>query len=267
MAPRRNAPLIGLLVLAAALSAVLAGCTESESPEPEPTASPPPLVVVELEFGVWGTDEEVAAYRDVVEVYDEETDEVTIELITYATHRELLTAVKAGEIPDVFLSDRSDLAYLLDEGVTQPIGERLDERDVEFGDDYSRAALEAFSFDRDLQCMPYGISPLVVYYNTALVDFERMAERELDVPNLERRTSASGGPSKSSGWPPSSPPGRDAEPAASTCRRPSTGCHPSSSAAAAASSTTTTSPPRWTSPPTTVARPSSSRCRCCATRA
>ena len=181
MSARGRTPLLAVLALSAALTA----CTDSGTPNPEPTSSPPPLVVVDLEFGVWGTEEEVAAYRDVVEVYDEETDEVNVELTTYATHRELIEAIKQGDVPDVFLADRADLAYLLDEGVSQPIGERLDERDVDFGDDYSRAALEAFSFDRDLQCMPYGISPLVVYYNTALVDFELMAERGLEVPNLD----------------------------------------------------------------------------------
>ncbi len=167
-----------------AVAALLAACTGDEDPDPGPTASPP-QVVVDLTFGVWGTDEEVAAYQDVVQLYDDETDEVRIELASYATHEELLAALKGGEVPDVFLVDRSDLAYLLDEGLTQPVGERLDERDVEFGDDYSRAALEAFSFDRELQCMPYGISPQVVYYNASLVDFDLMAERELDVPNLD----------------------------------------------------------------------------------
>ena len=165
-----------------AVSVVLTACTDSDDPDPGPT-SPPPIQVVDLDFGVWGTDEEVAAYRDVVEVYDKETDEVEVELTAYSTHRDLMDAIRSGDVPDVFLADRGDLAYLLDQDVTQPIGERLDERDVDFGDDYSRAALEAFSYDRDLQCMPYGISPLVVYYNTALVDFERMAERGLEVPN------------------------------------------------------------------------------------
>ena len=181
MAARRQATLLALLALSAGVSA----CTGSGNPDPDPTSSPPPLVVVDLEFGVWGTEEEVAAYRDVVEVYDKETDEVEVELTSYPTRRELMDAVKRGEVPDVFLADRSDLDYLLEEDVTQPIGERLDERDVGFGDDYSRAALEAFSFDRDLQCMPYGVSPMVVYYNTDLVDFERMEERELEVPNLD----------------------------------------------------------------------------------
>lgn len=174
--------LLGALLLG---TLALTACTGSGDPDPEPTGSPAPLVVVDLQLGVWGTDEEVAAYRDVVEVYDDETDEVDIELVSYPTRREMMDAIEQGDVPDVFLTDRSDLAYLLEENVTQPVGERLDERDVGFGDDYSRAALEAFSFDRDLQCMPYGISPMVVYYNTALVDFDRMAERELDVPNLD----------------------------------------------------------------------------------
>lgn len=185
MVARRWRTSLGVLLV---LSAGLTACTGSETPDPDPTASPPPVVVVELTFGVWGTDEEVAAYQDVVDVYDANTDEVDVQLTTYATHQELLDALQAGDVPDVFLADRSDLAYLLDQDVTQPVGERLDERDVDFGDDYSRAALEAFSFDRDLQCMPYGISPQVVYYNTALVDFDRMAERELDVPNLSDET-------------------------------------------------------------------------------
>ena len=54
------------------------------------------MVVVDLEFGVWGTDEEVAAYRDVVEVYDEETDEVEVEVTTYPTHRALIEAIEQG---------------------------------------------------------------------------------------------------------------------------------------------------------------------------
>ena len=175
-----------MLACLLATSTLLAGCTDgTDDPDPEPTGSPAPIQVVDLTIGVWGTDEEIAAYQDVVDLYDTLTDEVTVDLQSYATHQELLDAVESGDVPDVFLVERGDLSSLLDQGVTQPIGERLDERDVEFGDDYSRAALEAFSFDRDLQCMPYGVSPYVVYYNVNLVDFDRMAERGLNVPNVD----------------------------------------------------------------------------------
>ena len=104
MFARGRTPLLAVLALSAALTA----CTDSGTPNPEPTSSPPPLQVVDLEFGVWGTEEEVAAYRDVVEVYDEETDEVNVELTTYATHRELIEAIKRGipakEVPVTVVS-------------------------------------------------------------------------------------------------------------------------------------------------------------------
>ena len=96
-----------------------------------------------------------------------------------------MAALDSGEVPDVFLVSRGDLADLQERELNQPIGDLLDERDVDFGDGYSRPALEAFASDRKLQCMPYGISPMVIYYNTNLVDFEAMADRGLDVPTVD----------------------------------------------------------------------------------
>ena len=84
----------------------------------------------------------------------------------WASHDALLADLKDGvEVPDVFLASRSDLAWLRDQKITQPVDDLLDERGVDFGDDYSRDALQAYSVDNRLQCMPYGISPMVIYYN------------------------------------------------------------------------------------------------------
>lgn len=167
-----------------AASATLTACTDSAAPVPTPSVSPP-AVSVDLEVGVWGTPEEIVAYQDVLDRYDASTAQITVDLKSFASSADLMAAITDGEVPDVFLVDRQDLVHLLDAHLTQPIGERLDERDVDFGDDYSRAALEAFSFDRKLQCMPYGVSPTVVYYNKALIDFELMGGRGLDVPIFE----------------------------------------------------------------------------------
>jgi multiple sugar transport system substrate-binding protein len=82
---------------------------------------------------------------------------------------------------------RRDLQWFVENDLTRPVDGLLDERGVDFGDAYSRAALEAFSSDNRLQCMPYGVSPQVVYYNEALVDFDRMALRGLDVPADDHR--------------------------------------------------------------------------------
>ena len=57
-----------------ATSTLLAACTDDEDPVPQPTGTPAPVEVVDLTFGVWGTDDEVAAYQDVTSVYDTLTD-------------------------------------------------------------------------------------------------------------------------------------------------------------------------------------------------
>ena len=164
------------------LGLLAAGCTGTADPKPLP---PPPDEPVRLTFGVWGSQEEIAAYTDVVDQYNALTDESKVELLTWPTAAALRSAVTEGErMPDVILASRDDLAWLLEEELNQPVDDLLDERGVEFGDGYSRDGLEAFSADARLQCMPYGISPMVVFYNTELVDFEKMAARELPAPEL-----------------------------------------------------------------------------------
>jgi multiple sugar transport system substrate-binding protein len=168
-----------VLVLAAALG----GCTDDDDPgpaRPTPTASPVPLT-----FGVWGSEAEVAAYQKVVDTYNDAHPEAKVKIEAYPDHEADLAALEQGTVPVEFVTNRQDLGRLSDADLNRPLGGLLDERDVDFGDGYSRVALEAFSSERDLQCMPYGISPMVMYYNKALVDFPAMAERGLDVPTVD----------------------------------------------------------------------------------
>ena len=166
------------------LAAAVAGCTEDEDPgpvRPEPTK----VSRVTLTFGVWGSEPEIAAYQGVVDTYNAAHDAVQVKIRPFANREELDAALASGRVPDVFQVNRGDLALLREQKLNRPIGTLLDERDVDFGDGYSRAALEAFSSERELQCMPYGISPMVIYYNPQLVDFAKMARRGLDVPNVD----------------------------------------------------------------------------------
>ncbi|HRI98258.1 MAG TPA: extracellular solute-binding protein [Nocardioides sp.] len=167
------------------LGAAVAGCTGDDDPGPDqPEPSTPPAKVA-LTFGVWGTKPEVDAYQGVVDTWNAYHPETQVKIKAYANHEDLLAAIQDGKVPDVFQVSRADLPVLRDQELNRPIGELLDERNVDFGDGYSRPALEAFSSDRKLQCMPYGISPMVIYYNPKLVDFEAMAARGLDVPTVD----------------------------------------------------------------------------------
>lgn len=166
----------------------LAACdTEADpSPDPAPTSSAP-VKKTRLTFGVWGSEAEIASYDSMVAGFNAGSDVAEVRLQPYPDPAALQAAVQAGgkDAPDLFLASRDDLVWMGEDELNVPVDELLDERGVEFGDQYSRAAVEAFSAERRLQCMPYAISPMVVYYNTDLVDFEKMANRGLDVPGSE----------------------------------------------------------------------------------
>jgi multiple sugar transport system substrate-binding protein len=191
---RRSLPIAGVAVLTAAALA-LAGC-DSGGAEPGPTLrseSTRPSPRTAITFGVYGEKPVRAAFEGVVDTYNANSEDSTIRLRTWASHDEMVKDLKetpegtTPQMPDVFMASRSDLAWLQAKGLTQPVDEMLDERGVDFGDVYSRDALEAFSSDNRLQCMPYGVSPQVVFYNQALVDLDRMAARGLDVPPEDHR--------------------------------------------------------------------------------
>lgn len=175
------------LLACVAVAAVLttAACTGESSdptpPKPSPSSTAPPE---KLTFGVVGPRDMQRAFRATVDAWNLNPDSIDVTIESWPTQAALRTAIEGGApVPDVFMSSRSDLSWLLENQYTQPVDELLDERGVEFGDTYSRDALEALSADDHLQCMPYGVTPEVIYYNKRLVNFDRMRNRDLDVPD------------------------------------------------------------------------------------
>ena len=176
----------GALVLTLALAAAACDGSGGGGPEPTPTSSAP-VKQKKLSFGIWGNTEEIAAYEAMITEFSALSAESDFEVRAYPDRDALVADLRAGgKAPDVFLASRADLAWLIQGEHTVPVDELLDERGVAFGDRYSRNALEAFSTDRRLQCMPYGVSPMVLYVNKDLVDFERMEARGLEVPPEDR---------------------------------------------------------------------------------
>ncbi|MGZ8738484.1 MAG: ABC transporter substrate-binding protein [Nocardioides sp.] len=183
---RSRAASLGALLLSASLMAACES-TPGAIPPPEPTTST--AVDRQLTFGVFGAEAEVAAYESLVEVYNSLYDGAEMSVESYASREAFMgTLRESGEVPDVFLASGRDLAWLEDQQVLQPVDSFLLERGVDFGDLYSRDAVLAFSAESRLQCMPVGISPMVIFYNTELVDFDKMEVRGLQVPDEERLT-------------------------------------------------------------------------------
>ena len=177
---RRTAWVAG--ALAAVLSAVLAaGCASTEAP-PKPGGTASPSSSTEsVTFAVYGPKTVTDAYADVAAAYNADHPTTRVSVKRYATHDEALRGLRAaqdaGDPPDVFLMDHDDLAALSEDKMLRRVDDLLAERRVDFGDGFSRGGLEAFSADAALQCMPWDVSPLVVYYNPALIDLDALSEQ------------------------------------------------------------------------------------------
>ncbi len=187
--PRRRTATATAVLLLGALG--LAGCTDDAAgpPDPPATTAAAPGGPVELTFGVFGSPDEVAGYDDMVTEFNSLSEESQVTVKSWRTRDEEMAELgSTGELPDVFLVSRGDLAAFQADGEVQPVDELLDARGIDFGDVYSRDALRAFSLENRLQCMPYGISPMVIYYNTELVDFAKMRARGLPAPGSDEST-------------------------------------------------------------------------------
>jgi multiple sugar transport system substrate-binding protein len=163
---------VGALVSAlACVALVLTGCTpDGEAPKTKETVAGPVLLTV----AVYGPPPVIAAYTKIAADFTAEHPQIVVNIKPYDTHAEALAATRKaiadGRPPNLFLTDRADLDQLRQEKAISPVDTLLGERHVDFGDGYARDALEAYSADAALQCMPTQMSPMVVYYNTALVD-------------------------------------------------------------------------------------------------
>jgi multiple sugar transport system substrate-binding protein len=166
--------------------AALAGCEADSGAIPTPDESDGVAIDRTLTFAVFGPEEERAAYQSLIAVFNSLYDGAEVELESYGSREALMGTIReSGEVPDVFLASDQDLAWLEQQEMLEPVDSLLIERGVDFGDMYSRDSVLAFSSDDRLLCMPVGISPMVLFYNTELVDFERMEQRELPVPSGE----------------------------------------------------------------------------------
>lgn len=160
-------------VAAAAALAVTASCSSGDDPGTTPSTTAAPSGPTLLTFTVYGPPQVVTAYTKIAADFSAEHPDTIVNVRPYDTHAESAASLAeeraAGRAPDAFLADLADVPGLVEAKAVSRLDELLGERHVDFGDGYQRDALEAFSSDNALQCMPVDVSPLVVYYNVDLV--------------------------------------------------------------------------------------------------
>ncbi len=163
--PRMSRPRPGITV-GSAVGALLAGACVGTGGEPEQVASGP------ITLMLWAEPEELPAYRDVVASFERAEPEAEVNLVPFGEREDLLTRLSTsfagGTPPDLFLLNYRFIGQYAERGVLDPVQERVDSSDVFSQEDFFPQALDAFTFDGVLTCLPQNVSSLVVYYNVDL---------------------------------------------------------------------------------------------------
>lgn len=168
----RRRHLVAVLSVAALFAAGCADDGTVKAPGTDPTG--PTL----LSLAVYGPPQVVTAYANIAAAYSTEHPNTSVSIEPYSDAAQAGAAIQrqiaAGTTPDLFLTPVESLPALQEQDALQEVGSLLLDRDLDFGDEYQRYALEAFSSDNSLQCMPVDSSPMVVYYNTDLIDLSEL---------------------------------------------------------------------------------------------
>lgn len=133
-----------------------------------------------VEFLVFGEPEEVAAYRSLVEAFEESQSGIAVDLLVAGDRSDLLTristSVAAGDPPELFLVNYRFYGQFAAAGALEPLGGRLDTSSVIRSSDFHAVALDAFRWDGEQVCLPQNVSSLAVYYNATLFEEAGLAE-------------------------------------------------------------------------------------------
>jgi multiple sugar transport system substrate-binding protein len=116
-----------------------------------------------------GGEGELNALRELIAAYEEAHPDVTVEFTGVPNQGDhiakLGTAFAGGSPPDVFLLNYRRLGPFVDRGVVAPV--RLQELREQ---DLYAPAVEAFTYDGELACLPQNVSSSVAYLNLALFE-------------------------------------------------------------------------------------------------
>jgi multiple sugar transport system substrate-binding protein len=177
--PGRSIPRVARL---AAVAVLVAACTGTQANRPERVSGR--RLEGPIDVLIWAEPEEQEAYRAVVEAFGEVEPGIEVNLVTFPEREDLLTQLSTsyagGTPPDLFLLNYRFIGQYADRGVLLSLDERLESSEVFGRDDFYPQALEAFTFDGELMCLPQNISSLVVYYNKDLFEAAGLPEPEED---------------------------------------------------------------------------------------
>lgn len=129
---------------------------------------------------VFGEPEEVAAYRTLIDAFEESQAEVGVDLLVAGDRSDLLTristSIAAGAPPELFLVNYRFYGQFAAVGALEPLDERLAASASLHPDDFHGVALDAFRWEGRQMCLPQNVSSLAVYYDATAFEEAGLAE-------------------------------------------------------------------------------------------
>lgn len=125
-------------------------------------------------FMVFGDAAEYQAYVELVETFAADHPDIYMEVTHIPSQSDyrtrLATDYAAGTPPDISLMNYRRIASFAAADLLQPLGTFLQDSQMIQPDDFYPIALEAFTWNGELVCLPQNVSSQVVYYNQNLFD-------------------------------------------------------------------------------------------------
>jgi len=138
---------------------------------PPPKSLPLPALAVggDLSFQIYGETQEATPLRDMVQTYVGLRPQVRFNLNHVPNLSEYITKLRAsftaGSPPDIFVLPYRYFAQFSAKGALEPLGPWLDKSPMIKAADFYPQAMEPFTVNGTLQCMPLTIAGANVYYN------------------------------------------------------------------------------------------------------
>lgn len=126
-----------------------------------------------VSFAFAGDSAELAAYQTLITAFEQQHPDITIQIRHSPSRQDfqqkLVTMFDGGQSPDVILLNYRRFPRFAADGDLRPIEPFVNDLELNRNDFYP-IALEAFTWQSELWCVPQNISSLVVYYNQDLFD-------------------------------------------------------------------------------------------------
>ena len=154
------------------------------APIAPPAAEPEP---VQLSFLISGDPTDDAAYQALADTFMAANPDVRVDLLNIPSagdfRRRLAADFAAGTPPDLFLINYRRYGPFVAGGVIEPVGPYLARSERIDAADFYPQALDAFTWQDTLMCLPQNVSSPVIYYNKQLFGGEVEVHWN---PNLEQ---------------------------------------------------------------------------------